>query len=167
MEWYDLLLRIIDAVGSVATAIALIITLQQFRTKLKIRGEFSLNKTNTYVLSIKNGTRFDCEIDSICFYQGNPSKEKSTCFYHLDFKEYIEFINPNTNNIRVFSNKSIALPIDCKCVGCNYAKHSSVFKNPYSPVYIRITDTKGHSYKVYTEINAVFFLDLYENEDKP
>ena len=129
MEDFKLFLSIVDALGSVATAIGLFITLFKFKKKLKISHEFPVKKSDILLISINNNTIYDSEIKSISFSKGNPKHilKESNIFYTVSFNEFDLTLNPNTNNIVVPKGTIVEVPIPCKCIACNYESIGEAF----------------------------------------
>ena len=159
MEDFKLFLSIVDALGSVATAIGLFITLFKFKKKLKISHEFPVKKSDILLISINNNTIYDSEIKSISFSKGNPKHilKESNIFYTVSFNEFDLTLNPNTNNIVVPKGTIVEVPIPCKCIACNYESIGEAFGKPYDNIFVFVRDNKGHTYSKNTQVNIDYF----------
>ena len=159
MEDFKLFLSIVDAFGSVATAIGLFITLFKFKKKLKISHEFPVKNSDILLISINNNTIYDSEIKSISFSKGNPKHilKESNIFYTVSFNEFDLTLNPNTNNIVVPKGTIVEVPIPCKCIACNYESIGEAFGKPYDSIFVVVRDNKGHTYSKNTQVNIDYF----------
>ncbi len=155
----SIVFQLIDAIGSIATAIAVIITLAPYRTRLKISGEIPIRKSKNYVLNIVNPRNRDNEIKAIMFCKGNPRSSQCHIFYCVEFSHFQDNLNPHTNNVMIPSMKNIELSIPCGCIVCNYDIVGEPFGKPFDTIYIRIKDIRGNIYTVNTHCN----IDLFRN----
>ena len=171
MQAFTIIFSIINAIGSLATAITLIIALTKFSRKLKVKGEFPIKNNGIYLLSIYNNTLYDNEIKGIFLCKGNPlnlSNNNSTIYYALNFEDYDLTINPNTKNAIIHKDSCIEIPIPCKCIACNYKTIGEAIGKPFDKIYIFVKDKRGKSYCVNTGENADFFRILgQQQEDTP
>ena len=157
MSNLSLIFNSIDALGSIATAVAVIIALQPFFKRLKVSGDFSLNNTGKFVIHIYNPRNRDIDIIGIHYYKGNPNRTNSFCFGGNEFDEKAATANVNTHNLLVSHNSSVDIPIDCKCIACKYDTIGEAFGKPHDKIYILIRDSLGHRYCIDTKANAEFF----------
>ena len=114
MQTFTIIFSIINAIGSIATAITLIIALSKFTRKLKVKGEFPIKNSGIYLLSIYNNTLYDNEIKAIFLCKGNPANlftDNYSIYYTINFEEYDLTINPNTKNAIIHKDSCIEIPI--------------------------------------------------------
>lgn len=169
MQTLTIIFSIVNAIGSIATAITLIIALTKFSRKLNVKGEFPIKNSGIYLLSIYNNTLYDNEIKEIFLYKGNPSNlfiSNSTICYALNFEDYDLTINPNTKNVIIHSDSYIEIPIPCKCIACNCKTISEAIGKPFDKIYIYVKDKRGKSYCVNTGKNADFFRMLGQQHEE-
>lgn len=152
-----LVFNVIDALGSIATAVAEFIALQPNLKRLKISGDFALNNAGKFVIHIYNPRNRDIEVKSICYFKGNPNKENSFFFGMKKFDKDETTVNTNTNNLLVAHNSSVDIPIECKCIACEYDTIGESLGKPHDKIYILIRDSLGHRYCIDTKVNAEFF----------
>ena len=159
MDTFKIVLSVVDAIGSIAAAITLIIGLTKFRRKLKVTGEIQLKKSDTYLLSIYNNTLYDSEITGIYLFKGNPLNlfKESPPFYQINLEEYGLTINPNTKNAVISKGSIIEIPIPCKCIACNYKRIGEAIGKPFDKIHILVKDRRGNSYCKNTKQNIDCF----------
>ena len=168
METCTIVFSIINAIGSLATAITLIIALTKFSRKLKVKGEFPIKNSGTYLLSIYNNTLYDNEIKGVFLCKGNPLNlltDNYSIYHTINFEEYGLTINPNTKNAIIHKDSCIEIPIPCKCIACNYKTIGEAIGKPFDKIYILVKDKRGKSYCVNTGANVDFFKILGQQEE--
>lgn len=161
MEELKIILSVIDAVGSLATAIGVIIALMKFRKKLKIKGEVPLKKADAYLLTIYNNTVYDSEIECVSLFKGNPRKN-GIPLNTVSFDNMKEYINPNNKNIVVGKDSRIYFPISFQCIVSNYDVVEETVGKVFDDIYILIEDNKGNFYIHNTERNIDYFRKLID-----
>ncbi|MBR2883173.1 MAG: hypothetical protein IKB93_00120 [Clostridia bacterium] len=159
MENFELILIILDAVGSISAAIGIIVSLVKFSKRLRIIGEFPIRKTDTFLITVYNNTLYDNEIKSICFCKGNAKNlfNESSIFYCVDFNDFNLTLNPNTECAIVPKGSFIEIPVLCKCIACNYNIIGESIGKPYDKIHVLIYDKNGHSYSLNTHRNVDYF----------
>lgn len=159
MEKLGIALSVINAIGSIATAITLIIGLRKLGTRLKVTGEHFIKKSDTFFLSIYNNTLYDNEIEKVCLFKGNPLClfKESFPIYILNLEGFGLEINPNTKNAIINKGSKVEIPIPCKCVSCNYKRMGEAFGKVYEKIYILVKDRRGKYYCINTKMNADAF----------
>ena len=159
MECLELFFEIISAVGSVSTAISVIILLLKFKKRLKIDCNFPLKKSDIFLITIYNNTAYENEIKSICFCKGNPKNiwKESNIFYCVNLNDFDLEINQNTKNLIVHKESYIEIPVSNKCIVCNYETVGEMFGRPFDKIYVCITDKNGHKYYLKTDVNIEYF----------
>lgn len=159
MNYLELVFEIIGAVGSISTAISVIILLFKFRKKLKITCTFPLKNSGIFLITIYNNTMYDNEIKSICFSKGNQKNiwKQSNMFFYVNFNDYSLEINQHTKNLIVHKESYIEIPISHKCIACNYETVGEMFGKPFEKIYVCVTDKNGHKYYLKTGVNIEYF----------
>ena len=159
MEEFKLVLSVLDAIGSISAAIGIIIALLKFRRRLKIKGEFPIKNSGTFLITVYNNTIYDNEIKSICFCKGNPKSiwGDSSIFYSIEFGDFDLEVNPNTRNAIISKGSCIEIPVQCKCVACNYEIIGESTGKLFDKIYVLVRDKKGHTYCLNTHENIDFF----------
>jgi len=147
--------NIIGALGSVATAIMLIISMLPFRSRLKIEGSIeSINKTQ-YVLRIYNTRNTDNGIICIDFFKGSPNRE-SHLLNALQITEEGHYMRiPKDSAKEIYLDPS-------EFVDDYWRRMGNAFGKPTDKVYILIRDIKGHRYVINTGVNMDFFKAIAE-----
>lgn len=160
----DLFFSIIDAIGSIATAVAVVVALAPFRTKMKVDGGFPLKQTDVFVISVANTRNRDNEIKAITFFKGSPKKSDSHPFYNVDLSKYEAQVNPKTNNILIPREGCVDIEISCKCIVCNYEKLGEAVGRHLDTIFVVLRDIKGNKYYINTHANADFYRKLITEE---
>lgn len=159
MEILKIVLSVFEAIGTIATAITLIIALMKFRKKLKIKGGVPLKKPDAYLLSIYNNTLYDSEIESVCLFKGNP-KFNGIPLNTVSFDNLKLQINPANKNIVIDKSTRIDLPISLGCIIGSYDIVRETVGKVFDDIYILIKDNKGNHYIHNTEMNIDYFRKL-------
>ena len=159
MNCLELIFEIIGAVGSISTAISVILLLFKFRKKLKITCSFPLKNSEIFLITIYNNTLYDNEIKSVCFSKGNQKSifKESNIFFVVNLNEYNLEINQHTKNIIVHIESYVEIPISHKCIACNYETVGEMFGKPFEKIYVCVTDKNGHKYYLKTGVNIEYF----------
>lgn len=155
METFKFILSIIEAIGSIATAISLIILLTKYRKRLKVSGELPIKNSRHYLLKIYNSTMYDSEICSISLFKGNPKStiRDSVFISSIPFENEDLIYNPNTKNLLIPKDSCVEYPIPHETIVDAYQTIGESFGKPFDKIYIFLHDNKGFAYSVNTKIN--------------
>lgn len=157
---FDFILRIIDAVGSVATAITLIIAIVKFKPRLRIIGECLLRDNNHYLITAYNNKNTDIEIETISFYKGNPRKIGSFPVYFVDYDENGAEVNPASKRIIVKKDSHVDVLVSFQKIVDGYDNTGEAIGKPFDILYVVVRDNKGNRYVINTKHNVEYFRKL-------
>ena len=166
MGKFEFVLSIIDAVGSISAAIGIFVTALKFRKRLKIKCEFPIRKTDTFLITAYNNTIYDNEIQSVCFCKGNAKNllKESTIFYCVNFNNMNLTLNPNNECVIVPKGTFLEISVPCKSIADHYNIIGEAIGKPFDKIHVIIYDKNGHSYCLNTHRNIDYFRIVSNNE---
>ena len=136
--------KIIGAAGSLASILAVCLTLFRLRRRLKITAKREVLESCPYVIRIHNTTNVDSGIESIAFYKGNPGNTSSVILYA---RQMIE----DNNFMRIQKGKSYEVSfLPREIVDGFWIDQDKAFGRPTDKIFIYVTDIFNKHYVIKT-----------------